>query len=344
MKITIHVGQGKTGTSSIQDFLAFNFGILLKNKILYSMFLNEANKQILKGFGDERLMNLQQPELVKQKMELLNDFLVKHDMERFIWSLESLFTHSLEEIQQIKNYLEFDEIEIIVFLRRQDSWFQSAFYQWGWKHKTYEGRYLIDFENFYKIWQDKGYYDRFVENWAKVFGEENIKIQPFEKKQLPNGLIQSFCRLINLEIPGLDKTERIKYSSFDHYTSQIIGICNSLNEGKCLNVELVELLNRNLRENYPGATFRNHSLISPKRSLEILDKYEASNQIVAKKYLKREDGILFFEPKPNADEEWKPFEPMSLEHFIPIIFDILLSQEKRIRNLEKQAQRIIKGS
>ena len=342
MKITIHVGQGKTGTSSIQDFLASNFDILLKNKILYSMFLNDANKPILKGFGDKKLMNLHEPELVKQKMELLNHFLVKHDIERFIWSLESLFAHSLEEIQQIKNYLDFDEIEIIVFLRRQDSWFQSAFYQWGWKHKTYVGRYLIDFENFYKIWEENGYYDRFVENWAKVFGEENIKIQPFEKEQLPNGLIQTFCKLINLEIPELDKTERIKYSSFDHYTSQIIGICNSIIEGKCLNNELIELFNPNHREIHPEATFRKHSLISPKRQLEILDKYKASNQIVAKKHLKREDGILFFEPKPNADEEWRPFEPISLEHFIPIIFDILLRQEKRIRNLEKQAQRMLK--
>ncbi len=134
---------------------------------------------------------------------------------------------------------------------------------------------------------------------------------------------------------NLSKTETPTYESPDHYTSEVIGICNSVSEDKVVNSKLITLLLNNLDIDKRKSLYDGYSLISPGKQIEILENYESSNQIIAKDYLNRENGVLFFEKYPDTRRPWEPFEPINLKQFIPLVMEILTNQEKRLLRLEK---------
>jgi hypothetical protein len=337
MKISIHVGMGKTGSTSIQTFLEKNHEALLQKKIFYSKNLDNIG---IKNLAINRLDNFENlPEIINH----LNHFLKENKIQHFIWSLESLFTTNKEIIQTLKKLLIFTEIEIIVFVRRQDHWYQSAFYQWGWKHKTYHGSYLIDFEKFYSSRIHLGNYIQWIDNWAESFGVENIIVQPMENQQMPKGLILTFCELIKLETSNLITDEIIAYQNLGHYYNLIIGICNSACEGPILNEGLINMLATSSKKSTLNEKYKNHRLISPLKQVEIIEHYKEVNKEIALKYLKRQSGILFFEPIPNIDENWKPFEDLNLNNTLPILFEIILSQNNELSTIRNRIQALEKN-
>jgi hypothetical protein len=331
MILTIHIGPGKTGTSSIQSFLKRNQDLLLKEKILYTRNFDNIGVENL--FVDW----IKDENQLIEILDHLNKFLLKHEIEHFIWSWESLSSLKIDLIKIIKSKIEYEEVNIVTFLRRQDAWFESGFYQWGWKHKTYQGNYLIDFEKYYVLRKEKGNYLEKLDNWSNVFGQENMIVQPFEETQLKDGLINTFVRLINLESVNLDTTELHIYKNIGHYPTQIIGICNSVYEKANLNTPLINLLNRIQRKQ---EVVTNAQLISNKRRLEIIHDFESINKKIAEKYLNRPSGELFFDPLPDPNEEWIPYDEISFHNTIPILMELFLMQQNEINKLKQQLNRI----
>ncbi len=64
MKATLHVGMGKTGTTTVQKFLSGNFIKLLASKVLYSMFLNDNAIPCLETLGPARLKHISDKEFL----------------------------------------------------------------------------------------------------------------------------------------------------------------------------------------------------------------------------------------------------------------------------------------
>ena len=92
-----------------------------------------------------------------------------------------------------------------------------------------------------------------------------------------------------------------------------------------------------------------YDFLSPKLRLQILDHYEASNQEVARRYLARQDGRLFDEPLPQADEEWQPHPGLTPERMVQLSAVILAYQQRRldhqtraINNLRQRLERLEK--
>lgn len=78
-----------------------------------------------------------------------------------VWSNEWLVTrsrHSLPALRMLK--ARGIEIEIQCYVRRHDEWVQSAYLQWGMKHKAYEGP-LREFKD-----------------WLPIFGERELRFAP----------------------------------------------------------------------------------------------------------------------------------------------------------------------
>jgi hypothetical protein len=342
MKITLHVGMGKTGTTSIQTFLEKNRQKLLDNKVFYTKNLDNIG---IGGFSTDFADKI---ENLDEVIVHLNQFLKKEGIEHFIWSLESLFTSKKETIKRIKNGLSYSSIEIIIFVRRQDHWFESAFYQWGWKHKTYTGTYLIEFDEFFRTKIQLGNYYNWIRNWDDLFGKENIKIQPLEKEQIPNGLIDCFCSLAQLDTTKLDTEEIVEYQNMGHYFNQMIGIHNATNEEMIYNGRLIRMFEEVSKLSVQNKKYADCQLISPQKRIEIIERFEKGNNEIAKHYLGRENGILFYEKPPAIDDEWKEYEPLDLNNSLPILIDLLLKQnneieglKRRIRNQEERVNYLI---
>jgi len=330
MKVTLHVGMGKTGTTSIQAFLNKNRQQLLDNKIFYTKNLDNIGIDGFKTANIDTIIHLD--DVIKH----LNQFLKKERIEHFIWSLESLFLSNKVTLKLLKEHLACTSIEIIIFIRRQDHWFESAFYQWGWKHKTYTGNYLINFDAFFKTRNHQGNYIEWILGWAEIFGKENIKIQPLEKEQMPDGLIKSFCNLTNLNQSELDTEELEVYKNPGHYVAQIIGICNSIEKEPIKNQPLLTMFQRAFNGSVINNRYKTNSLLSPVKRIEIINNFDNCNKTIATDFLRRSSGIIFYEPMPLETDEWLPFEELDLYKTIPILVELLLNQEKQMTEIKRR--------
>jgi hypothetical protein len=176
MNLLIHVGAGKTGTTSIQNCLKNNGPSLIEKGFLY-VGLN------FEGLS-ENLYPWQTPggfhSLVKQPTESITQQLTKTIMfaikeaeslncHTVIWSNESLLSaKKIINILSAKTELSNVHIKAIGYVRRHDKWAKSAYEQWGLKHKTYHHKIKA-----FSQWSETFKFDFFANfsEWEKLSDE-----------------------------------------------------------------------------------------------------------------------------------------------------------------------------
>ena len=135
MKLIIHIGAQKTGTTTIQSFLKLNNKNLIKQGILIPKsiaYKNSFNHRWLCSFayednnfakirsikGIDNLGNL----LISEKISEFEEEIKKYDSDLCIISSEhlSLELQTTDEINKLKNVLEdiFDDIKIVIYIRK----------------------------------------------------------------------------------------------------------------------------------------------------------------------------------------------------------------------------------
>ena len=155
MKVIIHVGAGKTGTSSIQKTLGLNRSELNRQGIEYAGLMFEYMVQKYdwqRASASEVFHSLAPKEAALQVLDIIETnipTLESQKIHTLIWSNESLFERNEKVILIAEELLARNiEVEIIAYIRNYDSWSQSAYKQWGIKHKTYEGP-IRSFKNWF---------------------------------------------------------------------------------------------------------------------------------------------------------------------------------------------------
>lgn len=161
MKFIFHIGAGKTGTTSIQKTLRKNDEILKELGVWHLGMMLERSpvKQYdwqldLSTPTMRKFHTLSEEVAEKQLLDVLIPT-IKLAKERkyhtLVWSNESFFSQQYNFVSALKVLAQQGiEIEILVYVREYLSWAQSAYSQWGIKHKTYRG----NFQPFSK-WIDK---------------------------------------------------------------------------------------------------------------------------------------------------------------------------------------------
>ena len=173
MKLILHVGAGKTGTSSIQKMLKDNRSLLKEEGVWYLGMLLEFA---------ERKFEWQRPSLTRKFLNMDRDLLrnqltevmiptikqaKKEGMHALIWSNEAFFGAKPEFIDVLHEVeKEVDDIEILAYVRRHHEWVKSAYVQWGIKHKTYKGK-VKPFSQWIKK-RDIGFFSK-IDRWEQGF-------------------------------------------------------------------------------------------------------------------------------------------------------------------------------
>jgi hypothetical protein len=146
MTLTVHIGAGKTGTTSIQDTLSAAQAVLKSLGILYIGLMGEELEprrftwQEPKGWF--KLIALRAT-ASKELLEMLESGLDQArtaGLQHVIWSNEAAFRSDklvipvLAELQRrgVK-------VRIVAYVRRHDAWMRSAYFQWAVKQKAYAG-------------------------------------------------------------------------------------------------------------------------------------------------------------------------------------------------------------
>lgn len=157
-RLIIHVGAGKTGTTSIQQYLARVSGRLAQEGVGYwGYMLDRAPAKLFAWqdqFQTETFLRMDRAGATDQLTQVLEQSIeaaVTAGMHSAIWSNEAIFDRA-ENVLGALERLDRTRVEIVIiaYVRRHDAWAASAYLQWGLKHKSYGGA-LVPFRRFVEM-------------------------------------------------------------------------------------------------------------------------------------------------------------------------------------------------
>ncbi len=240
-KIVLHIGAEKTGTTTIQEFLALNRDRLRELGVYFPKAVGEKNHTHLalcaaldkRGISKRAAGRLAENGLEDFRLKIrksLDDELAKNlPCDTVVFSGEHMHSQlqTPEELERLKQMLpKADELRIVFYIRRQDqaavSLFSTALKAGGGGGEGFQfpedeaGRlpYRFDYLRAYKL-------------WASVFGKESIVVRIFDKAEFVNGdLIEDFCHAAGLpwekdflrpqmKNPALDANGEFVFSRFN---------------------------------------------------------------------------------------------------------------------------------
>jgi len=216
MKLFLHIGTEKTGTTTIQYSLASVRPMLKRFGILYPLsFGNENHEPFYAAASPFRVDEITgQLDVVtearhgKYRALRRKEFETELKIERpqaVVISNEHLSARllSVEDVQAVKDFVAglFSEIKIAIYVRRQDDFLLSSY---STEIKTGGTHHFsaLPYE------EARGRYDYrdLIERWAAVFGQENIIVKKFASSEVSShGLTSDF--LLALGMPRIPVKE-----------------------------------------------------------------------------------------------------------------------------------------
>lgn len=325
----IHIGAHKTGTSAIQTFLSTNRDELARKGYLYpgtKMGHNEISEEL-------RIANCYEMSNPYIKTQKYFDEITQSKMNVIILSSEGL--ERLTSLNILKEFLknQFD-VKVVFYVRRQDDRLESMYNQRIRQQKVFLDRPFSEFISS-SSFKFLDYYQK-ITLWSDAFGKENIIIRCYEKEQMPEGIIHDFLSIIGIKPDeSFQYLDNIINQSMNWDLIEIIRLCNvSIKNDPHFKTFLKNRL-KEINQEYQKEQRR---LFSPQQRRDIIFQYEESNARVAREYLGREDGILFFAPLPDPDEPWEPYSSLTVEKFVPIFTQLLYNMEHKL-NKKSRLQR-----
>lgn len=203
MKIIVHVGAGKTGTSSIQKTLKDNqstlnmLGFHYMGLVLEEVHIKKYNWQKLPAstFGA-----LDDKTTYREALDIINNTISEMSakgIHTLIWSNESFLVRNGKIIPILQTLANDNEIEIIAYVRKHESWIRSAYIQWGIKHKGYRGK-LRNFQNWYT--PGRVHFHESLKPWI-----DNFQSKVFVKNMgAQANLVKSFLEFCKIKDDDID--------------------------------------------------------------------------------------------------------------------------------------------
>lgn len=206
MTVWIHIGLVKTGTSTLQNFMAANADLLAGKGFYYpTQGPNGGPRYSTHYFLAHELRGLARHNARAGSWQQLIDWQRAHPEQNLILSAES-FQHLHAHprlIRQLQTRLAGLDVRIVVYLRRQAELVSSWYVQ-----KLKSGKTDLSFAEFAEKQREVLQFSRLLQPW-NVFGRENIVLRVFERGQFVNGdLIDDFLSVFGLPAASTDPAYR----------------------------------------------------------------------------------------------------------------------------------------
>ncbi len=243
MKYVIHIGQSKTGTSSLQSFLARNRTALARRGILFPDVLvngtplnvveHNAVAEALAGYY--MYPDLSPEEYFRQFEEQAKtqncDTMIVSAESFFgapqIWRVpdeEHFWKAQTKKIKNLSAFIKQHDIHIVVYLRHQSDWFESAVSQII-RTAGLLGHHVYDNdEQLFSFLKPHMDYGRILSLWSDEFPNAHLSVIPFDGNTVDN-----FCARLGIETAGLLVPETKENITWD---KRYIWLKNKLNQNK----------------------------------------------------------------------------------------------------------------
>lgn len=343
LKIYYHIGQPKTGSSAIQAFLNYNREKLATDyKILYPNFdiQNYAIGMMHNHSHYGLLMKSQseaEREVIFEKIKDVVEYSKKAGYRSIIISLECFGLKDMPELfHQIVAKTGADS-EIILYLRRQDLWVESAWKQWGHKIKDCDTiqDYLRD--------KNPNWFSN-LERWLHYFSTTQFNIRPYEENFIGKDVVTDFLRTIGVSSKAGFISPPVNYYNSNYgFTREIVEILR-LTKPSVSNADdhrFMDFLAETLPEKYLKKDFSaSYQMLSPKERVAIISKYENSNNEIARLFFGNQRPKLFIDPLPDENQRWEPFTGLTVNTVVSVFMDILYHQSQNIKALQNEIEKL----
>lgn len=186
MKLILHIGGGKTGSTSIQRSLTDEVELLKSHRMFYAgQYFENCPGYVSNGQLPHSRFYIEYAnktdtlvEHVEAHLDRLMPKCQKEGIDTIIWSNEAMFTSYDKLAPLYRSLAERYDVEVVAYIRRQDDWLFSAYQQWGIKHKTYAGN-IKPFAEWVGDWKSECDYHEVFSQWADIFGADAIKVRVF---------------------------------------------------------------------------------------------------------------------------------------------------------------------
>jgi hypothetical protein len=347
-RLYVHIGLPKTGTTAIQYFLHENRASLKRAGYLY------PGKETAHHCLGWRMAGMKgwlasEEAAIEDSRKIFRE-INESNSANVIVSSETMSEGLIDHAGRLRAILGEEllsawEIKIIVYIRRQDHWLESWYMEVvGSKDPPANSDTFPEFLLHYREYVQIDY-ETFLRPWSELFGRENIIVRIYEKEQQPQGIIQDFLSVIGVSPDGNFRSTASEFINLglSHDAVEIIRLCNRERD---FDPAFRLFLRRHLVRVSPKVPYLPYSYLTPKERYDLVKTYDASNSLVAREYLGRAEGILFYEEQPDPNAQQATYGGLSLEAFIPVAmklqYDLTDNLDGRLRNFENPLRGIAK--
>lgn len=336
--IYIHIGRPKVGSSAIQKFLLMNRSLLLNShKTLYpktgemDLASHELALVFLHDLPDARSIKKISPGSIYS--ELIDEINQSGAVKAVLSSENFFFVDPIKlPLKSMKDF----QFRIICYIRRQDEVLISSYIQeikdnlipFGTSFESYTSDILrMNLLDYYPI----------LEKWAAVFGKENIKVRVYEEEQMKGDIFEDIINAI--DIPWDDRfkiPEKRLNPSPNLDILEYICMINQFDANETLYRSLRRpLLDISEKLEASNGLLHKH-VFSVAQRKSVLDRYHASNEKIAKEFLLRKDGQLFFKNLSDETYDATAYPGISVYRLAKITAGLFLNQAKFNFKLSKR--------
>lgn len=303
----IHVGMMKTGTTALQKYLFDNARVLENQGWSYPLLDNNIQNYgnfsgICERGGNGHFL-YGDKQVVDTKSENWNkgwEIILKHLKDKnVIVSSELIMIEGTEKF--IRCALEkYNNIKVLIYLRRQDRWIESCYNESVKTNRTFETiQEYADLE-------EQLHYLSQLDLMSRIVGRENLIVRVYENQQLINNdIVSDFLSVIGMSPEGnspkgklINPSIRGNYFEIKRYINSIYGAEKFFNDS-------ADMFNWDMDVDFANVCWKlsqsisqkqgEYGFFTPKERQEFLAKYALENEQIAREYLHREDGVLFYD-------------------------------------------------
>lgn len=287
MKLILHPGHAKCGSTTIQRFLKKNRKLLLKNKVLVpDMELRAPSEKGFKQVADspraffKSVMQYGRYDDLQERLEELKRRFPDYTL---VISAENL-TNAIggqDKGTKIHRMLSeaFDDVKVVYYLKSQDKYLFSAWQQWGFKTGASLKPYIDQV-----IAKGLPNYRQAISLFEKCYQSENLNVLFLDKACLYQGdLIKDFIYRSGLPDLKYEFSEKVENKSLNPFICEFLTSYTDLFSS--IHDEKFKLF---LEKYYVGDNLHERCdfVLSKEARVEILRRYSADNDYIFDNYLK----------------------------------------------------------
>ncbi len=302
----LHIGSPKTGTTSIQNVFTRNRAALAEMGVFYppTFAARQAHHDLAwamrNKFGLARQSGIQPGASLDEIAEELVSAVCQSPAPAAVVSSEAFFhlgRQSRKALQLLRRVFSPFEVRIVVYLRRQDLFFESNYAQnvkaGAYHRDPPETRFLATLEQQWLC------YDRLLRPWEQAFGRENIVLRVFERAQLQGGdAVTDFLHVLGLGPEAQAGLARGTDANVTP-TAETIVLLSRLNRIELPRAARASIYQQILASPGIRDSSSTSRLISPSLRQRAFERYRPSNEWVRKRY-RTDLAELFHSPQGDA--------------------------------------------